>query len=223
MGEDAQHLIRSLRVQAGQQLLVCDGKGTDYACTVREVGRDYVSASVAQALPCQSEPQSRVTLYQALPKGEKLEYIIQKSVELGVFALVPMHTRNCVSRPSQESGERKRLRWQRIADEAAKQCGRGVLPQVLPPVSFTEALEACQKDMRRILFHEKAQRPLRGLVGQPADTAVFIGPEGGFAPHEVEAAAEAGVYICSLGPRVLRCETAGLCALSVLLAAEEIL
>lgn len=222
-GEDAAHLIKVLRVRPGEELTLCDLQGTDYTGRVSSVAQGAVVVEILSSMPCAAEPKSKITLFMALPKGDKMELIVQKAVELGVHEIVPVLVKRCVSRPEAGALEKKTARWQKISAEAAKQSGRGIIPAVLPTCSFAEALNQMDAFERRILFYEQATVPLGGLLKAPAKTAIFVGPEGGFEPEEVQLAATAGVHICTLGPRILRCETAPLAAISVLLAAEEIL
>ena len=164
-----------------------------------------------------TEPRGKITLYQALPKGDKMEWIIQKSVELGVFRIVPILTSRCVSRPDAKSMEKKVQRFNKIAAEAAKQSGRGILPKV----SGLLTLEQAAKDVsgKGIVFYEKGGARLAELIA-PEDTeiGIFVGSEGGFAPEEIALLEKAGVEPATLGRRILRCETAPICGLSVLLS-----
>ncbi len=216
-GADAAHIAKSLRMQPGEALTLCDGHGTDYACVIQEIGADTVTLEVKGASPTLTEPSLAVTLYQGLPKGDKMEWIIQKAVELGVTAIVPMTTRRCVARLD-DKAEKKRARWQRIADEAAGQCGRGILPAVEPPVGFAQAIERLRwEGEAAIVFYEGGGRPLRELISPGLRRlSILIGPEGGFDPEEIAAVREAGGETATLGPRILRCETAPLAALAAI-------
>ena len=221
-GADAQHIARVLRTRPGEELTVCDGAGLDARCVVQTVSPDAVVLSVMECAPSACEAGLRAYLYQGFPKGDKFEWIVQKAVELGAAEVVPVLTARCVARPDVKAQRGKGERYQKIADEAAKQCGRGRLPQVRPFVTFAEALRTLPEDTLPILFYEDGGRPLRALLAEPPLSAValFIGPEGGFAPEEVEQARAAGVQIATLGPRILRTETAGLCALSAVMYAH---
>ena len=223
-GEDAAHLARALRLRPGEQITVCDGQGSDYLCTACEVTPQLVTARVVSQGPSVGEPPVPITLYQALCKGDKLELIIQKAVELGAARIVPVLTHRCVSRPDGGSMARKVERWQKIAAEAAKQSGRGVIPQIDQLMDFKTAISCMKKDPKAILFYEEATVPLGSVLGQPeGGISIMTGPEGGFEPEEVAFAKEQEVAICSLGPRILRCETAPLCALSLIAGVLEIL
>ena len=133
-GEDGRHIARSLRMKVGEPLTLCDGVGTDYQCEITGFSGEKVWVRVLERAPSQSEPSIKVTVYQGIPKGDKMDAIVQKAVELGACEIVPVAMRRCVSRPDEKSAAKKTARWQKIADEAAKQSGRGILPQVLPPM-----------------------------------------------------------------------------------------
>ncbi len=214
-GEDARHIIKSLRMQLGEQLTLCDGKGTDYHCVIDKMD-DVVHLSVVKCEPCRSEPALKAVLYQALPKGDKMELIVQKAVELGVNRIVPVLTDRCISRPDGKSMAKKRERYQKIAQEAAKQCGRGVIPTVEGLLSFQEALQDAGQYERRLLFYEQGGEAVSALVTPDTrEIAFFVGSEGGFTPEEAAAAQEKGITPATLGPRILRCETAPICALAI--------
>lgn len=221
-GEDARHMALSLRMKAGEQVVVCDCKGNDYHCVISEIAPQIVQLQVQQTNPSASEPGVFVTLYQAMPKGDKFEGIVQKSVELGVGRIVPMLTHRCISRPDEKSMRKKILRYERIALEAAKQSGRGIVPQIGSLLNFEQAIgEVCAKGQTGILFYENADLPLRGTLAEFSGTqiSIFIGSEGGFELSEASYAREEGFSICSLGSRILRCETAPLAAISAMMYA----
>lgn len=216
-GADGAHIARSLRMGPGEALTLCDGRGTDYACVIAAVDGDQVTLRILDASPSQGEPTLEVTLYQGLPKADKLEWIIQKAVELGVVRIVPVEMRRSIVR-ADERAAKKRDRWQKIADEAAGQCGRGILPVVEPPIKWKEALARLETE-RVLTFYEGGGRPLRELVS-PADRriSIVVGPEGGLAPEDVDEMTAQGAQLATLGPRILRCETAPVAALAVLMA-----
>ncbi len=217
IGEDARHIALSLRCRPGEELTVCDGQGQDYLCRIQTVAPEEVELEVLSQKPSGSELPVRVTLYQAMPKGDKLDLIVQKAVELGAWEIVPVLTSRCVSRPDGRSAEKKRERLQRIALEAAKQSGRGRIPQVQPLLSWHQALEAMSRDPLALFFYEQARQPLGPLLRKRPETiSLMIGPEGGFSQEEAEEARSAGLAVCSMGPRILRCETAPLYALSAI-------
>ena len=219
-GENAHHAGRVLRLRPGEAVTLCDGKGTDYDCTVETLEKDAVTCRVLGSHPADTEPGQQLTLFMALPKGDKMEFIVQKAVELGVSEIVPYLSKNCVSRP--DKTDKKVERWRKIAVEAAKQCGRGVLPAVHAVVPAAEAVRlAAQAETALFLYENEKQTGLRdALAGGVGKTvSLMVGPEGGFAPEEAAAAKEAGLVSVSLGTRILRCETAPVAALAAVLYA----
>lgn len=218
-GQDAVHIRRSLRMEVGDELTVCDGHGTDCACVIRAFSGDDVVLDVTTRTPSSNEPSCAVTLYQGLPKADKMEWIIQKAVELGVARIVPVQMARSVAVINEKSGK-KAARWQKIADEAAGQSGRGILPVVESPIAFREAAVRLASETALVCY-ECGGEPFTSLVSR-ASTAVslVIGPEGGFDPKEIDTLREGGARIATLGPRILRCETAPIAALAVLMAAS---
>lgn len=216
-GEDARHISKVLRMRKGDTLTLCNTQGRDFLCRIETLSPEEVTLSVLESRPSDTEPDVFVRLYQGLPKGDKLELIIQKAVELGVSEIVPVAARRCVARLDDRSQEKKLARYQRIAYEAAKQCGRGIIPAVKPPVTFVQAVKQAESDLS-ILFYENSSSPLREALSQPAKTiSILVGPEGGFDPEEVQLALEKGWESLSLGKRILRCETAPLAALAIVM------
>lgn len=216
-GEDGRHIAKSLRCREGDVVQLCDGRGTDAAGTITAIAGDTVTVSLSERRPSRSELPCLVTLYQALPKGDKLDLIVQKTVELGVAAVVPVLTSRCVSRPDGKSMEKKLERLRKIAREAAGQSGRGVLPEIRPLLPYPAALAEMAESPCPILFYEQAARPLGELLaGRPKEISFLVGAEGGFSPEEAAAAEGAGLALCTMGPRILRCETAPLYALSAI-------
>lgn len=218
-GADAAHIARVLRMCPGEGLTVCDMAGTDAACEIVSVSPAEVLLRVCARTPTASEPSVHVTLYQCLPKADKMDLIVQKSVELGVRRIVPVLSERCVSRPDAQALSRKRERLQKIAFEAAKQSGRGLLPEVMPAVSLPQAVGKLAEMERGVLFYEKGGDAHRGVWEGAGEIGICIGPEGGFADGEVALARTRGVRVCTLGPRILRTETAPLCVLSIIMYA----
>ena len=217
-GDDAKHIAKVLRMKTGEKLVACDCQGNDYDCVISEVTDKQVELTVERAYPSETEPTVRVTLYQAMPKSDKMELIIQKAVELGVSAIVPVQTKRCVSRPDAKSMAKKLERYNRIALEAAKQCGRGRIPEVLPMLDYSEALTAMKADERAFLFYENSTSSFRKELEQKvASVSIMVGAEGGFEEEEVNKALEQGIASLSLGKRSLRCETAPMAALSIIM------
>ena len=215
-GADAHHIAKALRMRPGEALTLCDGKGTDFDGVLETVTDRQVTVRISASRPSQAEPTLAVTLYQGLPKGDKMDWIIQKAVELGVTAVVPVATRRSVAR-LEGKADKKQERWQRIAAEAAGQCGRGMLPSVERPLSWSQALSRLSGEPA-LVFYEGGGRPLRELVTPSTRRlSVFVGPEGGFDPEEIDAIRRQGGGVATLGPRILRCETAPLAALTLLM------
>ena len=217
-GDTAHHISRSLRMKPGEEVTLCDGKGLDYSGEILAITDSAVTVTIKEVLPSQTEPSVQVTLFQGLPKGDKMELIVQKAVELGAYAIAPVLTRRSISQPDQKSAEKKTQRWQKIANEAAQQSQRGSLPQVRPLISFAQALEQCDEFDKILVCYEGGGLPIAETV-LPDDQkiAVFIGPEGGWEESEIEALRQRGAQIITLGPRILRTETAPLAVLSVLM------
>ncbi len=214
-GEDARHISRSLRMKNDDTLIVsCDG--IDYSCTIKSISDEAVDLEVLFFNKCKSEPTIDLTLYQAVPKLDKLEMIIQKSVELGANKIVPVLTHRCISRPSEKDFSKKLVRYQKIALEAAKQSGRGIIPEVLPIINYTAALEHMKgSDCPLMLYEQGGVRFSEVNFESVKTVSLLIGSEGGFDEEEVLKADKAGVKRIWLGDRILRCETAPLAAISV--------
>ncbi|OAT82390.1 16S rRNA (uracil(1498)-N(3))-methyltransferase [Desulfotomaculum copahuensis] len=219
-GPDVIHISRVLRLGAGDTVTVLDGAGR--ACRVRltAAGKDAVEGLIIEEFAAGGESPLRVTLLQGLAKGDKMEMIIQKCTELGVAAVVPLHCRRSVARLEPGKARQRRERWQRVAMEAAKQCRRAVIPRVTEVMSLPEALELIPPDALAVMPYEmeKCRALKQVLRGRAAgEVYLLIGPEGGFEPLEVDLATGRGVIPVSLGPRILRTETAGPAALAMVL------
>lgn len=216
-GQDASHIRRSLRMKVGDELTLCDGKSTDYRCTIQAFSGEDVILSVVSRAPSASEPTCAVTLYQGLPKADKMEWIIQKAVELGVTRIVPVQMARSVA-VINEKAAKKAARWQKIADEAAGQSGRGILPAVEEPISFAAAAKRLAAE-NTVVCYECGGVPFASLASRDTTAlSLVIGPEGGIDHREIETLQQGGAAIATLGKRILRCETAPLAALSVLMA-----
>ena len=215
-GADAHHIARVLRMKEGEELLLCDFFNTEYRTVIRALSGDFVEAEIVEKRAGASEMPFPVVLYMALPKGDKMEWIIQKAVETGVTEIVPVEMARSIAKID-KSNDRKQQRWQRIAAEAAGQSGRGILPTVSSPLTFAEAAKRMANE-RTLVFYEGGGKPVSALVGA-ADEAVsiVIGPEGGFAPEEVALLCQNGAETATLGPRILRCETAPIAALTLIM------
>lgn len=217
-GSDANHVGRSLRMKIGEPLTVCCN-GIDYNCKIGDITADTVYLALVEKCPCAAEPNIEVTLFQAVPKLDKLEYIIQKSVELGVSRIVPVLTRRCVSRPDEKDFAKKLPRLNKIAAEAAKQSGRGMIPEVTPIVGFKKAVEMMGELDKTVLLYEEQGGCSFGEVdfGGAKTVGLVIGSEGGFDKEEAETVVNIGASQVWLGKRILRCETAPITALSILM------
>ncbi len=222
--EDLHHLLRVLRLAPGQRVVFCDGQGTDYQVELAAVTPARAEGRVLSAAPSAAEPPVEVVLLQGLPKGDKMDWIVQKATEVGVGAIVPVLTERTVVSLSPDKARERQARWQRIAREAAKQSQRGRIPAVALPRPWPEAVSEWAKAPMLVLWEGASPGTLRsGLqalamaVGSQRRVVVGIGPEGGFTVSEVRLAQGAGAVIASLGPRILRTETAGLVALTAIL------
>lgn len=221
-GENAEH-AKVLRLKNGENVLVCDGGGKECICTVSDVSPGQISLVVQNRQESQSEPGVRVSIYMAFPKADKLEHVIQKATELGAYEIVAFPSARCVSRPDEKSLRKKQERWQKIAASAAEQSGRGLIPQVVVVNSYQDALKRAGEADVPILFYENERATtLRMALEEKVYETVSLltGPEGGLEQREVELAKDAGFRICTLGTRILRCETAPLCALSAVMYAS---
>lgn len=223
-GENAQH-AKVLRLKNGEEVLVCDGEGRECLCTVSDVSPGQISLVVKKRQASETEAAVEVSVYMAFPKADKLEHVIQKATELGACEIVAFPSARCVSRPDEKSLQKKRERWQKIAASAAEQSGRGRIPRVVTLDSYREALERAARADKAILFYENERAAtLRAALetGEYHTVSLVTGPEGGLEEGEVKQAQAAGLQVCTLGKRILRCETAPLCALSaVMYAAGE--
>lgn len=210
-GDDAHHISRSLRMAAGEKIEACDKSGTVYLCELVGFFEKEVTCRVIESESAKSEPPVKITLFQALPKGDKMETIIQKSVECGIFKIVPFRSEHCIVKLDSKDGEKKRERWQKISESAAKQSGRGIIPEVSIPLDFKIAIERA-KECELVLFcneREKERSLKDALKNTDAKSiSVIIGAEGGFSQREADYITENGGTSISLGKRILRCETA---------------
>ncbi len=221
-GEDARHIGKSLRMREGEEISLVTPDKTLHICEIKEITADSVLVKVNSKEPCDTEPDVKVTLYQCLSKGEKMELVIQKAVELGVFRIVPVISSRCISRPDEKNLRKKEERWQKIALSAAQQSRRGIVPRVEKTVNFEEALEKAGKEGKGILFYELGGESLRKILENftcegEKNISVFVGSEGGFEEREASLAKEKDIVLATLGKRILRTETAPLAALSAIM------
>ncbi|MCX7923215.1 MAG: 16S rRNA (uracil(1498)-N(3))-methyltransferase [Clostridia bacterium] len=220
-GEDINHIKKVLRLRCGDTIIVSDGNATDYTARIEKVETDYVRTAIIESIANTSEPPIEVTLLQGLPKSDKMDLIIQKSIELGVNKIIPVITeRTVVKIDNKKDVANKVSRWQRISLEAAKQCNRGIVPTVEYPVTFAEALKIAEAaDISIIPYEKEKTGSLKRCLDRKEikKIMVLIGPEGGFSENEVEKAISLGIKPVTLGPRILRTETAGIAVLSILM------
>ena len=218
-GENAEH-AKVLRLKIGEEIYVCDGQGKEYLCTVSDIASGQISAVIHSEKLSDAEAGVKVSVYMAFSKGDKLEHVIQKATELGAFEIIAFPSARCVSRPEEKSLKKKLERWQKIATAAAEQSGHGLIPQVIALSSYTEALKRATQAELAILFYENERAKTLKMAlssGEYQTVSLLTGPEGGLEAKEVEQAVNAGLHICTLGKRILRCETAPLCALSAVM------
>ena len=219
-GSDYNHITHVLRMKAGERIRVSDREGNSYFCVIQSFLEDQVLASIESRDEVGTELGNRIYLYQGLPKSEKMELIIQKAVELGVYEVIPVTMKNCVMKLEEKKIPQKIARWQAIAESAAKQSKRTIVPVVREPMSYKLALEQA-KDLDLVLVPYENERGMQATreilshIERGQSIGIFIGPEGGFADSEIEALPE-GMHRISLGRRILRTETAGLATLSML-------
>ena len=218
-GDNAQH-AKVLRLKNGEEVLVCDGEGRECLCTVSDVSPGQISLVVQKRQESETEAPVRVSVYMAFPKADKLEHVIQKATELGAYEIVAFPSARCISRPDEKSISKKLERWQKIAASAAEQSGRGRIPKVLTLPSYKAALERAAQADKALLFYENEQATTLRMAlsaGTYETVSLLTGPEGGLEVSEVQQAQTAGLQVCTLGKRILRCETAPLCALSAVM------
>lgn len=222
-GSDVNHIRNVLRLETGDWIVACDGAGKDYVSRIQRIERDRVILRVEKVQDTGTELPVRITLFQGLPKKDKMEFIIQKAVELGVYEIVPVMMKRCVTRLNDEKKIQKKLeRWQSIAEAAAKQCDRGMIPAVHAPVSMEQAFDIARGIEYNMIPYElqdgiEASREIVAESCRHQTVGIFIGPEGGLEPAEVARAVSEQIHPLTLGKRILRTETAGMALLSVLM------
>ncbi len=219
-GGDAFHIARSLRMAVGDCVTVSDGEGTEYALRLTKIRDEECEGEILESSISKCESPAHITLYMAYPKADKLETVIQKAVELGAERIIPFESSRCIKRPKAEKQEKQTARLERIAEEAAKQCGRAKLAKVSSPLSFKEMLKEPGKYSLSLFCYEGEEDcTLKEAVRKIKDgdsVSVIVGSEGGFSPEEAALIKAAGAVSVTLGKRILRCETAPLFVLSAL-------
>ena len=213
--DDVAHITKVLRLKEGDSIVVCDSNGYDYEAVISSVEKNCVVCDIVSKTKSDTEPGVFVTLYQGIPKSSKMEYIIQKNTELGISKIVPCVMARCVSKIDGEKAEQKKTeRWRKIAESAAKQSGRGIVPEITAPVTFKQAVEQMKEDDIAFAPYEceeqnRIKDVLKKYKKDIKNISFIIGPEGGFDPSEAELIKNSGIDTVSLGKRILRTETAG--------------
>lgn len=213
-GEDASHIARSLRMKIGEALTLCTPDGRRHECEITEITRENVTVRVLRSTECEQEPDVRVNLFIALMKGDKIDDVVQKAVELGVSEITPFLSARCISRPDEKSMSKKLARWQKIADNAASQSRRGVIPRVNPCVNLRDIPDIVKDTDMSVVFYECGGEKLGSLIrGKLGTLALITGSEGGFEQEEIDYLTDHGVKVATLGKRILRAQTAPVAAL----------
>jgi 16S rRNA (uracil1498-N3)-methyltransferase len=226
-GPDVNHIKNVLRMKPGEEIVICNGQGKDCYCIINKVSEGEITATIEAQKETETELKARITLYQGLPKQDKMELIIQKAVELGVYEIVPVMTKRAVVKlDDKKKEEKKRERWQAIAEGAAKQSGRGIIPVIRPVHSFREAVGKVGESDLGLIPYENAKgirftKEIIHKLNEYNAISIFIGPEGGFEEAEIAYASEKGIHPITLGKRILRTETAGLALLSMMMLELE--
>ncbi len=221
--EDVKHISRVLRLKEKDKVEICDGKNTEYICEIQSVDKNSVSLSIIGKEQSFKEPPIKTVLYQGSPKGDKMNLIIQKTVELGITEIIPVKMKRTIVQFGDKDKQKKVDRWQRVALEAAKQSKRGIVPTVHFPLNFDQALEHSKKNQLNIMPYENENKKgfrtvMESLNKDNIDKiGIWIGPEGGLAEEEVAKAINNRVHLITLGPRILRTETAGFITLSLIM------
>lgn len=217
--ENAKHILNVLRCKIGEKIEVSSGDGFDYLCEIEEIKNKEVIVKIIDCFGNESEPKTKITIYQGLPKGEKMELLIQKCVEIGVDKIVPVNTDRTIVKLSGKE-DKKVDRWNKISESASKQSRRGKIPIIEKIVSFKQAIEICKEnDINIIPYEKEKEKSLKSVIKQfkGEKIGVFIGPEGGFSEKEINMAIENNILPITLGKRILRTETAGMVATTILL------
>ena len=225
-GDDAHHISRSLRMAVGEKIEICDMQKTVYSCTLSSFNESTVLARVDSEKQSDTEPKYEIKLYQALSKGDKMETVIQKSVECGACEIIPFSSERCVVKIDKKDEKKKIERYYKISEGAAKQSGRGIIPKVEKILDYKSMLNEASKASLAILCYEgDGTRPLKEILQNntiEGDIAIIIGSEGGFSQKEVELAKEKNIHLAGLGKRILRCETAAPFALACIAYETEL-
>lgn len=221
--EQSRHIAKSLRMKKGDMLTLSCGDGNDYGCIIDSITGSDVSLTVCYKQANNSEPDVKVHLYQGVPKGDKLEDVIQKCTELGITSVTPVLTARSVSRPDEKAALKKQARYQKISLEAAQQSGRGIVPEICPMAKLKDTVMNDKSELK-ILFYEGGGEPLKKIINKGIKSvSIYIGPEGGFEKEEVELIQSNGGIVATLGKRILRTQTAPVAALtSIMLLTDNL-
>ena len=226
IGDDVNHIKNVLRQKSGDKITICDiSKEQDYLCEIDKIEEKSIDCNIIEKLENNTESNVKVTIFQGLPKADKMELVIQKSVELGVYDITPLQMKRCVVKLNEKDKAKKIQRWQKISEVAAKQCGRNIIPKINNIVNVKEVCNLCNEyDIVLIAYEnekentlKKELKNLKKLDKEEIKVAVIIGPEGGIAPEEIEMFEENGAKIITLGNRILRTETVALSVLSIIM------
>lgn len=226
IGDDVNHIKNVLRQKSGDKITICDtSKEQDYLCEIDKIEEKSIDCNIIEKLENNTESNVKVTIFQGLPKADKMELVIQKSVELGVYDITPLQMKRCVVKLNEKDKLKKIQRWQKISEVAAKQCGRNIIPKINNIVNVKEVCNLCNEyDIVLIAYEnekentlKKELKNLKKLDKEEIKVAVIIGPEGGIAPEEIEMFEENGAKIITLGNRILRTETVALSVLSIIM------
>ena len=226
IGDDVNHIKNVLRQKSGDKITICDtSKEQDYLCKIDKIEEKSIDCNIIEKLENNTESNVKVTIFQGLPKADKMELVIQKSVELGVYDITPLQMKRCVVKLNEKDKAKKIQRWQKISEVAAKQCGRNIIPKINNIVNVKEVCNLCNEyDIVLIAYEnekentlKKELKNLKKLDKEEIKVAIIIGPEGGIAPEEIEMFEENGAKIITLGNRILRTETVALSVLSIIM------
>ncbi|MCT4598780.1 MAG: 16S rRNA (uracil(1498)-N(3))-methyltransferase [Vallitalea sp.] len=221
IGDDVKHIKNVLRMNKEDEIIICDGHGSDYYCIINTINSHSINTSILSKTNSDTELKTKIYLFQGLPKQGKMELIVQKAVELGVYEIIPVITERSIVKINKQNGEKKLARWNKVAESAAKQSKRGIIPKVNEIMNYEDALKYASKIDSTIIPYENARNmnETKGFINELdcKEIGVFIGPEGGFSIEEIKMANENGTKSITLGKRILRTETASLAILSLLM------
>lgn len=220
-GEDVLHISKVLRLRNNDEVLISDGNGMEFVCLIGDISKKEVTLKIVKSFENSTEPPLNITLFQGIPKASKMDLIIQKCVEIGVYKIQPVITERVVVKFDAKDPSNKNDRWQRISEEASKQSNRGIVPEIGAPIQFSYAIEEMKKmDLAVVPYENERGNSLRKILTHKNGAnslGIFIGPEGGFEEGEIEICLKNNIIPVSLGPRILRTETAGFVAAAIAL------